>query len=65
MNSLNSTMAMTNTHGRANMEKEMASHTSILAWEIPWTKEPSGLQLMGSQRVGHDLTEQVHVDMHV
>ena len=35
-------------------EKEMATHCSILAWRIPWTKEPDGLQSMGSQRVGHD-----------
>ena len=33
------------------MEKEMATHSSILIWEIPWTEEPSGLQSMGSQRV--------------
>ena len=32
----------------------MASHSSILAWEIPWTEEPSGLQPMGSQTVGHN-----------
>ena len=39
--------------------KEMAAHSSILAWRIPWTVEPGGLQSMGSQRVGHDLvTEQ-------
>ena len=36
-------------------EKEMAAHSSVLAWEIPWTEEPSGLQSMGSQRVRHDL----------
>ena len=36
------------------LEKEMATHSSILAWEIPWTKEPGGLQPTGSQRVGHD-----------
>ena len=34
------------------LEKEMATHSSILAWEIPWTEEPGGLQSMGSQRVG-------------
>ena len=34
------------------LEEEMATHSSILAWEIPWTEEPSGLQSMGSQRVG-------------
>ena len=33
----------------------MAIHSSILAWKIPWTEEPGGLQSMGSQRVGHDL----------
>ena len=33
----------------------MATHSSILAWEIPWTEEPGGLQSMGSQRVRHDL----------
>ena len=36
-------------------EKEIATHPNILAWEIPWTEEPDGLQSMGSQRVGHDL----------
>ena len=36
------------------LEKEMATHSSILAWEIPWTEEPGGLQSMGSQRVGHN-----------
>ena len=36
------------------LEKEMATYSSILAWRIPWTEEPSGLQSMGSQRVGHD-----------
>ena len=36
------------------LEKEMAAHSSILAWRIPWTEEPSRLQSMGSQRVRHD-----------
>ena len=36
------------------LEKEMATHSSILAWKIPWTEEPGGLQSMGSQKVGHD-----------
>ena len=35
------------------LEKEMATHSSTLAWKIPWTEEPGGLQSMGSQRVGH------------
>ena len=37
------------------LEKEMETHSSILAWEIPQTEEPGGLQTMASQRVGHDL----------
>ena len=36
------------------LEKEMATHSSTLAWRIPWTEEPGRLQSMGSQRVGHD-----------
>ena len=36
------------------LEKGMATHSSILAWRIPWTEEPRGLQSMGSQRVRHD-----------
>ena len=36
------------------LEKEMATHCSILAWRIPWTEEPGGLQPMGSQRVSHN-----------
>ena len=36
------------------LEKGMATHSSILSWEIPWTEEPSVLWSMGSQRVGHD-----------
>ena len=36
------------------LEKAMATHSSILAWKIPWTEEPGRLQSMGSQRVGHD-----------
>ena len=35
------------------LEKEMATHSGILAWRIPWTEEPGGLQFPGSQRVGH------------
>ena len=38
------------------LEKEMAAHSSILAWKTPWTEKPGGLQSMGSQRVRHDLT---------
>ena len=58
------------------LEEDMATHSSILAWRIPWTEEPGGLQSMGLQRVGHDcsalaataaagyllLVEQVSVD---
>ena len=40
------------------LEKEVATHFSVLAWEIPWTEEPGGLQSMGPQRVGHILATQ-------
>ena len=36
------------------LEKGMATHSSVLAWRIPWTEEPGGLQSIGLQRVGHD-----------
>ena len=36
------------------LDKEMATHSSILAWKIPWTEKPGGLQAMGWQRVRHD-----------
>ena len=36
------------------LEKEMATHSSILAWKTPWTEEPEGLQSVGSLRVGHN-----------
>ena len=37
-----------------SLEKEMATPSSIIAWSIPWTEKPGGLQSVGSQRVGHD-----------
>ena len=40
--------------GEDPLEEEMANHSSILAWEIPWTEEPGGLQSIGSQKVGYD-----------
>ena len=43
------------------LENEMATYSSILAWKIPWTEEPGGLQSMGSQRVGHDLATKQNV----
>ena len=51
--------AMQETWGRSlgqedPLEKEMATHSSTLAWKIPWTEKPGRLQSMGSQRVGHD-----------
>ena len=39
---------------RGSLEKEMATHSSILAWRIPWIEQPDGLQSVGFQRVGHD-----------
>ena len=43
------------------LKKEMATHSSILAWRIPWTEEPGSLQSMGSQRV--DMTEQLTLSL--
>ena len=40
--------------GEDPLEKEMATHSSILAWRIPWTEEPGGLQATGLQKVGHE-----------
>ena len=37
------------------LEVEMATHSSILAWKVPWTEDPGGLHFMASQRAGHDL----------
>ena len=42
------------------LEKEMATNSSTLAWRIPWTEEPGGLQSVGSQRVGHDWATSLH-----
>ena len=43
-----------------NLEKEMATHSSTLAWKIPWSEKPGRLQTMGSQRVGHDWATSLH-----
>ena len=51
-----------------SLEKEMASHSSILAWRIPWTEEPGGLQSMGLQRLGHNCDRAhtgTHADTHM
>ena len=42
------------------LEKRMATHSSILAWRIPWTEEPGGLQSIGSERVRHDWRDSAH-----
>ena len=42
------------------LEEDMATHSSILAWRIPWTEEPGGLQSTGSRRVGHDWAHTLH-----
>ena len=44
-------------------EKGKATHSGILAWRIPWTEEPGGLQSMGLQRVGHDRASNIHTHM--
>ena len=53
--------ARVRSQGREDLlEKEMATHSSILAWRIPWTEEPGGLQSTGLQRVGHDCATSLH-----
>ena len=47
------------------LEKGMATHSSILAWEIPWTKKPGGLQSMGSQRVRRDGSDLARTEPHL
>ena len=47
-------MQETRVHSLGPLEKEMATHSSILAWRIPWTEEPGRLQITGSQRIGYD-----------
>ena len=52
--------------GEDPLEEEMATHSSILAWEIPWTEEPGGLQSMQLQRVGHNwATEHSHMHPYI
>ena len=49
------------------LKKQKATHSSILAWRIPWTEEPGRLQSMGSQKFGHNLTteqQQQHIQNH-
>ena len=43
------------------LEKRMATHSSMLAWRIPWTEEPGRLQSVGPQRVRHDISNNTHV----
>ena len=50
--------------GEDSLEAGMATHSSILAWRIPWTEEPGGLQSMGPQRVRHDLKATEHTHIH-
>ena len=47
-------MPIRSLHEENLLEKGMATHSSILAWKIPWAEEPGGLQSLGLQRVGHD-----------
>ena len=47
------------------LEEEMAINSSILAWEIPWTEEPGGLQSMGSHGVGHDRSDLAYMHAHI
>ena len=50
--------------GEDPLEKETTTHSSILAWRIPWTEEPGGLQSMGLQRVGHDWAASLSLSLH-
>ena len=56
--------AMPETSGRSLCWKEMATHSSILAWRIPWTGEPGKLQSMGSQRIKHNCVTNTHTHTH-
>ena len=47
------------------LEKGLATHSSILAWRIPWIEEPGGLQSMGSQRVRHNRSDFAHMHTHI
>ena len=47
------------------LEEEMATHSSILAWKIPWTEEPGGLQSMELQRVRHDLATDYTYELYI
>ena len=49
--------------GEYPLEKEMVTHSVTLAWEIPWTEEPDGLQSVGSQRVGHSWGLSTHAHL--
>ena len=51
-------------HQEDSLGKEKATHSSVLAWEIPWTEEPGRLQTMGSQYVGHDLVTKHYFGQH-
>ena len=55
--------AVTNVKVNLKVEKAMASHSSTLAWQIPWTEEPGGLQSMGLRRVGHDWATSLHFSL--
>ena len=48
-----------------SLEEGMEIHSSILAWRIPWTEEPGGLQSMKSKRLGHDLGTEQQVELHI
>ena len=47
-----------------SLEKGLATHSSVLAWKIPWTEEPGGLQSMGLQSVGHNLATNTFTFIH-
>ena len=54
VNTHNNSLNLNSFHSTVYCKSEMATHSNILAWNIPWTEEPGRLQSMESQRVGHD-----------
>ena len=52
-------------NGGGSLEEEMATHSSIFVWKIPWTEEPGGLQFLDCKRVGHNCASHIMLFIHV
>ena len=59
----NTRMCVWSLDGEDPLEEDMAAHSSVLAWTIPWTEEPGRLQSVGSQRVGHNWSDLAHTEV--